>query len=111
MFFSSATTLGSKSTILSLALSLSLSLDLKLAYDCFLVNDREFVNSVWSIRILSPQEVQQMGKQGVSSTQAKGLPSTSGGGGGGGLDDYVNHRSASRGGLSTGIMSVGAFDY
>ena len=64
------------------------------------------MNSVRSIRILSPQEVQQMGKQGVSSTQAKGLPSTSGGGG---LDDYVNHRSASRGGLRTGIMSVGAF--
>ena len=66
------------------------------------------MNSVRSIRILSPQEVQQMGKQGVSSTQAKGLPSTSGGGDG--LDDYVNHRSASRGGLSTGIMSVGAFE-
>ncbi|CAA7404923.1 unnamed protein product [Spirodela intermedia] len=72
--------------------------------DVLLVGDdpwQEFVNSVWCIKILSSQEVHQMGKQG---------PSPEKGSGGSGCEDYVS-RQTPRGGLGTGIMSVGAFDY
>ncbi|XP_039146011.1 auxin response factor 6-like [Dioscorea cayenensis subsp. rotundata] len=74
--------------------------------DVLLLGDdpwQEFVNNVWCIKILSPQEVQQMGKQGVdllNSVPLKRLSSNS-------CDDY---RQDSRS-LNTGITSVGTLDY
>ncbi|XP_062229575.1 auxin response factor 17-like [Phragmites australis] len=74
--------------------------------DVLLVGDdpwQEFVNSVSCIKILSPQEVQQMGKQGLellSSAPARRLGSI--------CDDYVS-RQESRS-LSTGIASVGSVE-
>ncbi|RWV89429.1 hypothetical protein GW17_00048421 [Ensete ventricosum] len=73
--------------------------------DILLVGDdpwQEFVNSVWCIKILSPQEVQQMGKQRVdflNSTCIKRLPNNNS------CDDYIVNRQDSRN-LSTGIASV-----
>ncbi|KAK6917131.1 Auxin response factor domain [Dillenia turbinata] len=58
----------------------------------------EFVNSVWCIKILSPQEVQQMGKQGMellNSVPVQRLSNNS-------CDDYGS-RQDSR--MSTGITS------
>ncbi|CAM0909410.1 unnamed protein product [Alopecurus aequalis] len=75
--------------------------------DVLLVGDdpwQEFVNSVSCIKILSPQEVQQMGKQGLellSSAPGKRLGSSS-------CDDYAS-RQESRS-LSTGIASVGSVE-
>ncbi|XP_062178386.1 auxin response factor 17 isoform X2 [Phragmites australis] len=75
--------------------------------DVLLVGDdpwQEFVNSVSCIKILSPQEVQQMGKQGLellSSAPARRLGSS--------CDDYVS-RQESRS-LSTGIASVGSVEF
>lgn len=73
--------------------------------------DREFVSSVWCIKILSPQEVQQMGKRGLellnsapSSNNVDKLPSN------GNCDDFGN-RSDPRN-LGNGIASVGgSFNY
>lgn len=65
----------------------------------------EFVNNVWCIKILSPQEVQQMGKQGVdllNSTPVRRLSSSS-------CDEYVSLQDSRN--LSTGITSVGSLDY
>ncbi|CAF1709882.1 unnamed protein product [Brassica napus] len=71
----------------------------------------EFVSSVWCIKILSPQEVQQMGKRGLellnsapSSTNVDKVPSN------GNCDDLGN-RSDPRS-LGNGIASVGgSFNY
>ncbi|CAN8290644.1 unnamed protein product [Cochlearia groenlandica] len=71
----------------------------------------EFVSSVWCIKILSPQEVQQMGKRGLellnsapSSNNVDKLPSN------GNCDDFGN-RSDPRN-LGNGIASVGgSFKY
>ncbi|XP_023645210.1 auxin response factor 6 isoform X2 [Capsella rubella] len=71
----------------------------------------EFVSSVWCIKILSPQEVQQMGKRGLellnsapSSNNVDKLPSN------GNCDDFGN-RSDPRN-LGNGIASVGGtFNY
>ncbi|AQK66068.1 Auxin response factor 18 [Zea mays] len=74
--------------------------------DVLLVGDdpwQEFVSTVSCIKILSPQEVQQMGKQGLellSSAPARRLGSS--------CDDYVS-RQESRS-LSTGIASVGSVE-
>ncbi|XP_078432531.1 auxin response factor 17-like isoform X2 [Wolffia australiana] len=65
--------------------------------DVLLLGDdpwQEFVNSVWCIKILSSQEIDQMGK-----------PS------GSGLNDYVGRQAAPRGGLGAEIMPIGALDY
>ncbi|CAL9210166.1 unnamed protein product [Musa hybrid cultivar] len=76
--------------------------------DILLVGDdpwQEFVNSVWCIKILSPQEVQQMGKQSVeflNSTCIKRLPNNS-------CDDYINRQDSRT--VSTGIASVGTLEY
>jgi len=77
--------------------------------DVLLVGDdpwQEFVNSVSCIKILSPQEVQQMGKQGLellsSAAPGKRL------GGSSSCDDYAS-RQESRS-LSTGIASVGSVE-
>lgn len=64
---------------------------------------REFVSTVSCIKILSPQEVQQMGKglELLSSAPARRL--------GNSCDDYVS-RQESRS-LSTGIASVGSVEF
>ncbi|CAD6338673.1 unnamed protein product [Miscanthus lutarioriparius] len=75
--------------------------------DILLVGDdpwQEFVSTVSCIKILSPQEVQQMGKQGLellSSAPARRLDNS--------CDDYVS-RQESRS-LSTGIASVGSVEF
>ncbi|VAI55808.1 unnamed protein product [Triticum turgidum subsp. durum] len=76
--------------------------------DILLVGDdpccREFVNSVSCIKILTPQEVQQMGKQGIdllSSAPARML--------GNSCDNYAG-RQESRS-LSTVIASVGSVEF
>jgi len=69
-----------------------------------LVLCREFVNSVSCIKILSPEEVQQMGKQGIqllSSAPARRLSN--------GCDSYVS-RQESRS-LSTGMAPVGSVEF
>ena len=65
---------------------------------------REFVNSVWCIKILSPQEVQQMGKEGdelLNSVPMKRLS-------GGSCDDYMSRQDARN--MSNRITSVGPLD-
>ncbi|RYQ81902.1 hypothetical protein Ahy_B10g100495 isoform B [Arachis hypogaea] len=64
----------------------------------------EFVNSVWCIKILSPQEVQQMGNSGLellNSVPVQRLSNSI-------CDDYGSRDSRS---LSTGITTVGSLDY
>ncbi|XP_023517654.1 auxin response factor 6-like [Cucurbita pepo subsp. pepo] len=59
--------------------------------DVLLLGDdpwQEFVNSVWCIKILSPQEVQEMGR----------------------VDSYADRQESSRN-LSSGITSVGSLEY
>ncbi|XP_019055450.1 PREDICTED: auxin response factor 6 isoform X2 [Nelumbo nucifera] len=76
--------------------------------DVLLLGDdpwQEFVNNVWCIKILSPQEVQQMGKQGIellNSVPIQRLSSNS-------CDDYVSRQDSRN--LSSGITSVGLLDY
>ncbi|KAK9691363.1 hypothetical protein RND81_09G192500 [Saponaria officinalis] len=73
--------------------------------DVLLLGDdpwQEFVNSVWYIKILSPQEVQQMGKQGLNLPN---LPNSYGGG----YDDYTNQQDFRNN--SSGMASVTSLDY
>ncbi|XP_031504906.1 auxin response factor 6 isoform X2 [Nymphaea colorata] len=76
--------------------------------DVLLLGDdpwQEFVNNVWCIKILSPQEVQQMGRQGVgllNSVSLQGQASSI-------CDDFTN-RQGSRN-PSSGITSVGSLNY
>ncbi|XVF40067.1 hypothetical protein PTKIN_Ptkin01aG0082500 [Pterospermum kingtungense] len=78
--------------------------------DVLLVGDDpwpEFVNSVWCIKILSPQEVQQMGKRGLellNSVPVQRLSNVS-------CDDYVNVSQQESRNLSSGIASVGSLNY
>ncbi|KAI3465574.1 hypothetical protein Pfo_022237 [Paulownia fortunei] len=78
--------------------------------DVLLLGDdpwQEFVNSVWYIKILSPLEVQQMGKEGLglpNYVQSHMLSSSSNS-----CDDYMS-RKDSRNSLN-GIPSVGSIDY
>ncbi|KAG8364525.1 hypothetical protein BUALT_Bualt18G0006200 [Buddleja alternifolia] len=80
--------------------------------DVLLIGDdpwQEFVNSVWYIKILSPVEVQQMGKDGLhlpNSVQTHRGLSTNGGNS---CDDYTS-RKDSRSNLN-GIPSVGSLHY
>ncbi|XP_077253827.1 auxin response factor 6-like isoform X2 [Tasmannia lanceolata] len=72
--------------------------------DVLLLGDdpwQEFVNSVWCIKILSPQEVQQMGKHGLELLNSVIS--------GNNCDDYVGRQNSRN--LSSGIMSVGTLDY
>ncbi|XP_071721853.1 auxin response factor 6 [Rutidosis leptorrhynchoides] len=65
----------------------------------------EFVNSVWCIKILSSQEVQQMGKQGFkcrNSTQMQRLSN-------GSCDEFTNRQDSRN--LSNGIFSVASLEY
>ncbi|MED6207775.1 ADP-ribosylation factor, Arf Arf6 [Stylosanthes scabra] len=63
----------------------------------------EFVNSVWCIKILSPQEVHQMGNSGLELLNSVPLGNSI-------CDDDYGNRQDSRS-LSTGITSVGSLDY
>ncbi|KAH8519053.1 hypothetical protein H0E87_000758 [Populus deltoides] len=64
----------------------------------------EFVNSVWYIKILSPQEVQQMGKRGLELLNSFPIQRLSNGS----CDDYANRQDSKS--SSTGITSVGSLD-
>ncbi|XP_051151932.1 auxin response factor 6-like [Andrographis paniculata] len=84
--------------------------------DVLLLGDdpwQEFVNSVWYIKILSPQEVQQMSKELnlPNPGQAGRLSTTSGNGNGNGNGDYLSRKDSSRSTLSGGIPSVGTLEY
>ncbi|XP_047944488.1 auxin response factor 6-like [Salvia hispanica] len=78
--------------------------------DVLLLGDdpwQEFVNSVWCIKILSPQEVQEMGKQGLellNSIPLQRLPVQNGG-----CDSYGSRQEGRN--MSTGIPSVGSLDF
>ncbi|XP_010540603.1 PREDICTED: auxin response factor 6-like isoform X2 [Tarenaya hassleriana] len=68
----------------------------------------EFVNSVWCIKILSPQEVHRMGKRGIeilsSGPSVRKIPN------GGGCEDFGNGHDPRN--LGGSIASVaGSFDY
>ncbi|KAI3680885.1 hypothetical protein L6452_35664 [Arctium lappa] len=66
----------------------------------------EFVNSVWCIKILSPQEVQQMGKQGLELLNSVQIPKPN--------DSTYEHYTPSRQesmNLSNGVASVGSLEY
>ncbi|CAI8590904.1 unnamed protein product [Vicia faba] len=65
----------------------------------------EFVNSVWCIKILSPEEVQQMGNTGLgllNSVPIQRLSNSI-------CDDYVSCQDPRN--LSSGITTVGSLDY
>lgn len=68
----------------------------------------EFVSSVWCIKILSPQEVQQMGKQGLELLNSVQVPKPSDNGGG--YENYGPSRQESMN-LSNGVASVGSLEY
>ncbi|XP_073115732.1 auxin response factor 17 isoform X2 [Elaeis guineensis] len=76
--------------------------------DVLLLGDdpwQEFVNNVWCIKILSPQEVQQMGKEGgelLSTAPSKRLP-------GSGCDGYSSRQDSRS--MRNGIASVMPLDY
>ncbi|XP_057471686.1 auxin response factor 6-like [Actinidia eriantha] len=76
--------------------------------DVLLLGDdpwQAFVNSVWCIKILSPQDVQQMGKHGLellNSVPRQRLSNS-------GCDDYASPEESRN--LSSGITSVGSLDY
>ncbi|KAI7999464.1 Auxin response factor 6 [Camellia lanceoleosa] len=76
--------------------------------DVLLLGDdpwQEFVNSVWCIKILSPQEVQQMGKHGLellNSVPIQRLSNSS-------CEDYTSQQDSRN--LSSGIASVGSLEY
>lgn len=110
MFFSSVMALGRKYPIFYV---------LRVAFKCYIENliklddllnatslyDREFVNSVWCIKILSPEEVQQMGNTGLgllNSVPIQRLSSSI-------CDDYVSRQDPRN--LSSGITTVGSLDY
>ncbi|XP_076917019.1 auxin response factor 6-like [Bidens hawaiensis] len=66
----------------------------------------EFVNSVWCIKILSPQEVQQMGKLGLQQLNSVQTPKR--------LDNVYENYTPSRQesmSLSNGVASVGSLEY
>ncbi|KAK2982146.1 hypothetical protein RJ640_028717 [Escallonia rubra] len=77
--------------------------------DILLLGDdpwQEFVNNVWYIKILSPLEVQQMGKEGLdlsSSVPAHKLQDW-----GNNCDDYVSRKTPKY--CGSGITSVGSLD-
>ncbi|XWS12316.1 hypothetical protein CRYUN_Cryun37aG0079300 [Craigia yunnanensis] len=65
----------------------------------------EFVNSVWCIKILSQQEMQQMGKRGLELLNSVPVQRLSNGS----CDDYMSRQDSRN--LSSGIASVGSLDY
>ncbi|XP_020415395.1 auxin response factor 6-like [Prunus persica] len=79
--------------------------------DVLLLGDdpwQEFVNNVRYIKILSPLEVQQMGKEGLNC--AASVPSNKlSNGGNNTCDDYVSRQDGRN--SSNGIASLGSLDY
>lgn len=71
----------------------------------FSVHYREFVNSVWCIKILSLQELQQRGKQGLELLNSVPVQKLSNSG----CENYVGPQETRN--LSPGIASVGSLDY
>ena len=69
------------------------------------VHYREFVNSVWCIKILSLQELQQMGKRGLELLNSVPVQKLSNSG----CENYVGPQESRN--LSPGIASVGSLDY
>ncbi|CDP16075.1 unnamed protein product [Coffea canephora] len=78
--------------------------------DVLLLGDdpwQEFVNNVWYIKILSPLEVQQMGKEGIdlpNSAPLHRLPSS-----GNSCDDYMSQKETRN--SMNGIPTVGSLHY
>ncbi|KAL3502430.1 hypothetical protein ACH5RR_036879 [Cinchona calisaya] len=78
--------------------------------DILLLGDdpwQEFVNSVWYIKILSPLEVQQMGKEGLdlpNSASLHRLPSN-----GNSCEDYMSQKDTRN--SMNGLPSVGSLNY
>ncbi|XP_050383012.1 auxin response factor 6-like [Argentina anserina] len=78
--------------------------------DVLLLGDdpwQEFVNNVWYIKILSPLEVQQMGKEGLN--RAASIPNQKHSNGNNTCDDYVSRQDLRN--SSNGIASLGSLDY
>ncbi|XP_062009107.1 auxin response factor 6-like isoform X1 [Rosa rugosa] len=78
--------------------------------DVLLLGDdpwQEFVNNVWYIKILSPLEVQQMGKEGLNRVAS--VPSQKLSNGSNTCDDYVTRQDLRN--SSNGIASLGSLDY
>ncbi|KAK1304518.1 Auxin response factor 6 [Acorus calamus] len=76
--------------------------------DVLLLGDdpwQEFVNNVGYIKILSPQEVQQMGKESAELPNAVPIRRLSNSS----CDDYVSRQDSRN--LNSGITSVGSLDY
>ncbi|KAL5797365.1 hypothetical protein ACOSQ2_002185 [Xanthoceras sorbifolium] len=76
--------------------------------DVLLLGDdpwQEFVNNVWYIKILSPLEVQQMGKEGLSSVSSVPGQRVSNNN----CDDYVSRQELRS--SSNGVASMGSLDY
>ncbi|KAF5736356.1 Auxin response factor 6 isoform 1 [Tripterygium wilfordii] len=76
--------------------------------DVLLLGDdpwQEFVNSVWCIKILSPQEVQQMGKHGLEFLKSAPMQRLSNGI----CDNYMSSQDSRN--LNSGITSVGSVEY
>lgn len=73
---------------------------------CFLII-REFVNNVWYIKILSPHEVQQMGKEGL--TPATSVPSQRLTHSSNHCDDYMSRQDLRSSG--NGLASMGSLEY
>ncbi|CAH9113847.1 unnamed protein product [Cuscuta europaea] len=65
----------------------------------------EFVNSVWCIKILSPQEVQQMGKHGLELLSSIPMSRMSNGS----CDDFGSSPESRK--MISGMASVGSLDY
>ncbi|XWS18683.1 hypothetical protein CRYUN_Cryun32bG0065800 [Craigia yunnanensis] len=65
----------------------------------------EFVNSVWCIKILAPQEVQQMGNRGLELLNSVPVQRLSNGS----CDDYVSRQDSRN--SSSGIACVGSLDH
>lgn len=65
------------------------------------------MNNVWYIKILSPLEVQQMGKEGLNRVAS--VPSQKLSNGSNTCDDYVSRQDLRN--SSNGIASLGSLDY
>ncbi|KAL6546347.1 ADP-ribosylation factor, Arf Arf6 [Orobanche minor] len=80
--------------------------------DVLLLGDdpwQEFVNSVWCIKILSPEEVQDMRNRGLqllNSVPLQRLPLTNGG-----CDAYTTRQEAAPRNINAGIPSVGMLEF
>lgn len=66
------------------------------------------MNDVWYIKILSPLEVQQMGKEGLDLPSAGKTQSIASNGNGNGCDDFMNRNHSFS--IMNG-MPLGSLDY